>query len=101
MTSRQCHLLGTHLRQAVLDQGQGIPVNEQELVFEEFYRGSSTRDSSEGTGLGLAIAKKIVQTHGGRIWVESGEGTGSKFCFTLPLNDASPNNPRPNDPPLT
>ena len=89
------------IRIEILDQGQGIPVNEQELVFEEFYRGSSTRDSSEGTGLGLAIAKKIVQTHGGRIWVESGEGRGSKFCFTLPLNDTSPDNPPPNDPPLT
>jgi signal transduction histidine kinase len=77
----------------IQDHGKGIPAQEQELVFEEFYRGISTKATSEGTGLGLAIAKKIVQTHGGRIWVESSEGTGSKFCFTLPLNDPPPNNP--------
>ena len=81
------------VRVEILDQGPGIPANEQELVFEEFYRGSNTRASSKGTGLGLAISKKIVQTHGGRIWVESSEGAGSKFCFTLPLDDPPPNYP--------
>ncbi len=75
------------VRVEIKDEGPGIPANEQELVFEEFYRGSNTRASSKGTGLGLAISKKIVQTHGGRIWVESSEGAGSKFCFTLPLDD--------------
>jgi signal transduction histidine kinase len=85
----------------IQDHGKGIPAQEQELVFDEFYRGKKTSDTTEGTGLGLAISKKIVQTHGGRIWVESDEGTGSKFCFTLPLNDTSPNNHLPNDPPLT
>ena len=74
----------------ILDQGQGIPAREQELVFEEFYRGSDTRTTTQGTGLGLAISKKIVQTHGGRIWVESDDTRGSKFCFTLPLNDSAP-----------
>ncbi len=81
------------VRVEILDQGPGIPANEQELVFEEFYRGSKIRATSEGTGLGLAISKKIVQTHGGRIWVESSEGAGSKFCFTLPLDDPPPNYP--------
>ena len=74
----------------IQDHGQGIPAQEQELVFEEFYRGSKTKATSVGTGLGLAISKKIVQNHGGRIWVESDEGNGSKFCFTLPLNDPVP-----------
>ena len=74
----------------ILDQGQGIPAWEQELVFEEFYRGSDTRTTTQGTGLGLAISKKIVQTHGGKIWVESDDTRGSKFCFTLPLNDSAP-----------
>ena len=73
----------------IQDQGQGIPAHEQELVFEEFYRGATTKAASPGTGLGLAIAKKIVQTHGGRIWVESFEGKGSKFFFTLPLDHSS------------
>jgi signal transduction histidine kinase len=73
----------------IQDQGIGIPAHEQELVFEEFYRGTKTKDTSEGTGLGLAIAKKIVQSHGGKIWVESFEGKGSKFCFTLPLDHPS------------
>jgi signal transduction histidine kinase len=82
----------------IQDHGQGIPDNEQELVFEEFYRGSITRTTSEGTGLGLAISKKIVQTHGGKIWVESGEGKGSKFCFTLPLDDPSQHDKSPVDP---
>jgi signal transduction histidine kinase len=70
----------------IQDNGPGIPVKEQEKIFEEFYRGSKTRTTTEGTGLGLAISKKIVQAHKGKIWVESGEG---KFCFTLPLEKAS------------
>jgi signal transduction histidine kinase len=69
----------------ILDKGPGIPSGEIKLVFEEFYRGSNIQRDSEGTGLGLAIANKIVRTHGGRLWVESIEGEGSKFCFTLPL----------------
>ncbi|MCK4749573.1 MAG: HAMP domain-containing histidine kinase, partial [Bacteroidales bacterium] len=73
----------------ILDNGPGIPAQEQELVFEEFYRGSNVKGSSEGTGLGLAIAKKIVKTHGGRIWIESSEGKGSTICFTLPLENSA------------
>lgn len=81
--------LNNQVQIEILDQGQGIPANEQKLIFEEFYRGIKAKATSEGTGLGLAIAKKIVQTHGGRIWVESSEGKGSKFCFTLPLGHPS------------
>lgn len=69
----------------IVDQGLGIPLKEQGLIFNEFYRASNVRASrAEGTGLGLSIARQIVQNHGGKIWVESEEGTGSKFCFTLP-----------------
>ena len=75
----------------VQDQGKGIPEQEQEMIFEEFYRGSKTRKTTEGTGLGLAISKKIVQAHGGKIWVESSEDKGSKFCFTLPLEHPAVN----------
>jgi signal transduction histidine kinase len=73
----------------IQDNGPGIPEIELEKIFEEFYRGSRTRTTTEGTGLGLAISKKIVLAHKGRIWVESDEGMGSKFCFTLPLGNQS------------
>ncbi|MBL7110467.1 MAG: HAMP domain-containing histidine kinase [Bacteroidales bacterium] len=69
----------------IIDQGMGIPVKEQEFIFDEFYRASNAKAiSAEGTGLGLSIARQIVQSHGGKIWVESEEGSGSKFCFILP-----------------
>jgi len=71
-------------RVAVADSGPGIPDEQQERIFDEFYQvdGSSTREKG-GTGLGLAIAKRIVEMHEGRIWVESEPGKGARFCFTL------------------
>ena len=71
---------------AVSDTGLGIPPQDRERIFEEFQQvdSSSTRKKG-GTGLGLAIAKRIVELHGGRIWVESTPGQGSTFAFTLPL----------------
>jgi two-component system, NtrC family, sensor kinase len=71
---------------AVSDTGFGISAADQQKVFEEFQQadGSSTRQKG-GTGLGLTIAKRIIEMHGGRIWVESSLGTGSTFWFTLPL----------------
>ncbi len=69
----------------IIDQGMGIPGEEQELIFNEFYRaGNAKAASAEGTGLGLSIARQIVHSHGGKIWVESEEGKGSKFSFILP-----------------
>jgi len=70
----------------VSDTGVGIAAEDQERVFEEFQQvdSSSTRKKG-GTGLGLAIARRIVELHGGRIWVESTPGQGSTFAFTLPL----------------
>jgi signal transduction histidine kinase len=71
---------------AVSDTGVGIAEGDRERIFEEFQQvdTSSTRKKG-GTGLGLAIAKRIVELHGGRIWVESTPGQGSTFYFTLPL----------------
>jgi signal transduction histidine kinase len=71
---------------AVSDSGVGIAPEDQERIFEEFQQvdTSSTRRKG-GTGLGLAIARRIVELHGGRIWVESSPGQGSTFHFTLPL----------------
>jgi len=68
----------------VVDQGPGIALEEQERIFERFYRASPSRDSSGGTGLGLAIAQRYVDALGGRIWVESELGAGATFVFALP-----------------
>jgi signal transduction histidine kinase len=71
---------------AVSDTGLGIAEEDRERIFEEFQQvdTSSTRRKG-GTGLGLAITRRIVELHGGRIWVESTRGQGSTFAFTLPL----------------
>jgi signal transduction histidine kinase len=73
-------------RVAVSDTGPGIALSDQARIFEEFHQvdSSSTRKKG-GTGLGLSIAKRIVEMHGGRIWVESSPGKGSTFWFTLPF----------------
>jgi PAS domain S-box-containing protein len=70
----------------VADSGIGIPQVEQGRLFERFYRASTaTKEAVPGTGLGLAIAKAVVEAHGGRIAVESDEGTGSRFRVELPV----------------
>jgi PAS domain S-box-containing protein len=70
---------------SVVDEGTGIPTTEQERIFRKFYRAEATvRQGGGGTGLGLFIAKELVTAMGGRIWVESAEGEGSKFAFELP-----------------
>ena len=69
----------------VSDSGCGIPSNEIPHIFERFYRGESVAVEARGSGLGLAISKSLVELHGGKIWVESEVGHGSRFFFTLPL----------------
>jgi len=66
----------------VKDNGMGIPESQHEKVFGLFYQ---VNKDSEGTGAGLAIVKKIVEIHGGRIWIESEEGKGCTVYFTLPV----------------
>ena len=69
----------------ISDTGIGIPWEELPKVFDEFYRATNARKIEEdGTGLGLSISKQIVERHGGRIWVQSNEGPGTTFRFTLP-----------------
>jgi len=68
----------------VSDQGQGIPQEDQPHIFEKFYRASNISAASSGTGLGLAIVKTIVESHNGRIWVESKVNEGSTFFVVLP-----------------
>ena len=69
------------------DTGRGIARNHHELVFQEFAQvDASPSRPHHGTGLGLAIARKLVELHAGRIWVESELGKGSRFFFTLPID---------------
>jgi signal transduction histidine kinase len=70
---------------AVRDTGIGIAPDDQAAIFEEFRQvGRDDARKQEGTGLGLTLAKKFVELHGGRIWVQSQVGQGSTFSFTLP-----------------
>ncbi|MGH2426990.1 MAG: sensor histidine kinase, partial [bacterium] len=71
---------------SVTDTGPGIAEADHERIFEEFQQADGTLTKAKsGTGLGLAIAKRIVESHGGRMWVESHVGEGSAFWFTLPI----------------
>ena len=74
---------------SVTDTGIGIPAVEHQTVFDKFYQvGNTTKGVREGTGLGLAITRHLVEEHGGRIWVESEVGKGSRFTFTVPIQAA-------------
>lgn len=81
---------GEYLRMTVADTGVGIPADKLSRIFDRFYQvdGSATRRFG-GAGLGLAIAKRIVESHGGRIWAESDIGQGSRFIFTLPKSPSA------------
>ena len=75
---------GTEVVVAVADTGIGIPAEHLPHIFDRHWHARRTAPTL-GTGLGLAIAKGIVEAHGGRIWVQSTEGTGSTFFFTVPV----------------
>jgi two-component system phosphate regulon sensor histidine kinase PhoR len=70
---------------SVEDHGIGIPKAVHPRIFERFYKVDAARVRGGGTGLGLAIARHVIGQHGGRIWVESEEGSGSTFSFALPI----------------
>ena len=72
------------VRVSVADTGPGIPEEDHRRIFEEFQQTEVGIEQGEGTGLGLALSKRLIELHGGRIWVESSLGQGSTFTFTLP-----------------
>ncbi len=72
------------VRVSVTDTGPGIAAEDHERIFEEFQQTDAGVEQREGTGLGLPLSKRLVELHGGRIWVDSEPGKGSTFVFTLP-----------------
>ncbi len=82
----QASLKGDKVLVRVQDNGEGISAADREKIFEPFYRGERSRGREHGgAGLGLAIARRLIEAHHGRIWVESQEGPGSTFSFELPV----------------
>jgi len=77
--------IGDIVRIEVRDSGPGIPPEEQQRIFDAFYRLCQSEKGAEGTGLGLAITRRLVELHGGQLGIESQLGSGSCFYFTLPV----------------
>lgn len=77
---------GRHLLVSVADTGRGISQTDLPHVFDRYYQGEQPREKrSAGSGIGLAVVKELVEAHKGKVWVESAQGEGSTFSFTLPL----------------
>ena len=81
---------GQDLVVTVADTGIGVPPEDHQRIFGSFQQGIRVPGQAEGTGLGLALSKRIVELHGGEIWVESEVGKGSTFGFALPAGSAQP-----------
>jgi len=75
-----------YVKVSVTDYGLGISAEDQQSVFERFFRGGDIQKRFPGMGIGLYICEQIVKNHGGTIWVESEKGKGSTFSFTLPIS---------------
>lgn len=69
----------------VMDTGPGIPLDQQQMIFEPFIQTETGIQHAGGSGLGLPISRSLVNAHGGRLWVESEPGEGAAFFFTLPI----------------
>lgn len=83
----------TALTISIKDEGTGMTSDQIDHVFDEFYKADESRHDFESSGLGMAICKRIVEKHGGTIWVESpGLNGGSTFYFTLPYKESTSNN---------
>jgi signal transduction histidine kinase len=80
---------GGVLYASVKDSGPGIPRDKQSEIFEPFKRLDATKDHAGGLGLGLIVCKRLVEAHGGKIWVKSEPGRGCTFTFTLPVPAAA------------
>lgn len=74
------------VRLHVKDNGSGISKDKQKTLFKRFYEGDYRKFNTIGTGIGLSLTKDLVELHGGRIEVESGEGQGTEFIVTLPVD---------------
>ncbi len=88
------------VRVEVRDNGPGIPAEQQQRIFEAFFRLTETGSATEGTGLGLAITSRLVELHGGKLGIESRPGAGTCFYFSLPLVAIIPDEPAPTSIPM-
>ena len=89
----EARLRGEFVEISVTDTGIGIPKEQHEAIFDKFYQvGATTKGVREGTGLGLAITKALIADHGGRIWVNSEPGKGSRFTFTISIGQPDEKN---------
>ncbi|MEO7617404.1 MAG: ATP-binding protein, partial [Candidatus Saccharibacteria bacterium] len=77
--------VGETIETSVEDNGEGIAQHVLPNLFTKFYRAGEMKSKTRGTGLGLYISRTIIEAHGGKIWVESKEGHGSTFTFSLPI----------------
>jgi signal transduction histidine kinase/ActR/RegA family two-component response regulator len=81
---------GSEVLVTVADTGTGVAAEDRERIFESFQQGGRRASTTEGTGLGLTLSKRIVELHGGRIWVDSELGVGSTFGFAIPTGPPVP-----------
>ena len=81
---------GQDLVVEVTDTGPGVPAEDRQRIFDAFQQGARHPEQTEGTGLGLTLSKRILELHGGRIWVESEAGQGSTFGIALPVGSSEP-----------
>jgi signal transduction histidine kinase len=76
---------GPELKVTVTDDGPGVPLEDQERIFESFQQGRRGAPQEEGTGLGLTLSRRIVGLFGGRMWLDTRLGQGSTFGFSVPM----------------